>query len=93
MNYQNNAQQYAQNGAYSTGYGFNPAYPFAGNGMVPNNSIQKPRMGNWLNQDKINLLKKGIEQFTLSVSDEDEKILPCSSSFSLSTFALTILPL
>lgn len=78
MNYQNNNAQYAQNGAYNTGYGFNPAYPFAGNGMVPNNNAQKPRMGNWLNQDKINLLKKGIEQFTLSVSDEDVARSQCN---------------
>lgn len=76
MNYQNNnapQQQYAQNNnMYNNGYGFNPAYPFNNGGMVQNpNLAQQPRMGNWLSKDKLALLRKGIEKFTLSVSDED----------------------
>lgn len=71
MSYQNNAQ-FAQNqNFYNNGYGVNPQYPFGGgNGVVPNN-VQQPHVSNWLSKEKMDLLKKGIERFSLSVSDED----------------------
>ena len=60
--------QTQQQGAYAP----NPMYygtvnPF---GQVPNPQ-QPPRVSNWLTPDKIALLKKGVAQFNLSVSDED----------------------
>lgn len=60
--------QQTQQGAFAP----NPMYYGNVNsyGQVPNPQ-QPPRVSNWLTPEKIALLKKGVEQFNLSVSDED----------------------
>ena len=46
-------------------------FNYFGQGMVPNQYAQTPKMTNWLSQDKLATLKKNLNQFKLSVTEEE----------------------
>jgi hypothetical protein len=46
-------------------------FNYFGQGMVPNQYAQTPKMANWLPADKLAMLKKNLNQFKLSVTEEE----------------------
>ncbi len=62
---------------------------FTQQGMVPNQAAM-PKTTNWLTPEKLNVLKKGINQFKLSVTEEELAKGQCNHYYPDGTSALVL---